>query len=585
MKADLFLKFIGSVASVLFIVGGTFPLHAQDKLNEARIAYSNKDYLQAAEFYKEVLRQKPKDEKILVEAGDVYMVLELYDTARDLYQRAYNQDSRDGEINRKLGTAHSFLGEHDQAIEKLRRAFKFDDESLESRLALADGFLRIGTDSLNKAQIVILQAKKEFPENPQVYVALGDLYFQQGIFQLSEDAYKEAINLNQGLIEPRIRLGISYREQGKRENKPEFYQKALEQFNYVTEAAPKEPVPWRQQGEILFLAGLYDQAIASLKQYQELRPDDSQGDYIIALTASRARYYSIAIEPAKRIIRRDDDRSKQFRSQAYRLVALGYYSKAQTAANNGDVDSARTFYSLSAETYAETPDSVLDPNDVIYHGTALMWNRDTVQGLQVWANMIELFPDSCGLAYTVARGMFGIQRYNEFLSTIDRIESICGKNFASSIPTLRGLAYFNLKQHEDAINAFNEAIANDSSNFDSYYWLLNTLITLKEYEDIPSIVDRMAQHINPDEVDSEKLAWCHYFKGIALFNADEFNDAIEDFLKAVELKSDHLQAYLYTAVSYHTLKNKQKACEFYQKVLQYDPENQYAAENAKKLGC
>ena len=583
-------KFTSIVAVLLFVVGGTVSLHAQDKLDDARIAYSNKDYLQAAELYTEVLRGKPKDEKILVEAGDVFMALEFYDTARDLYQRAYNQDSRDGKVNRKLGTAHSFLNEHDQAIEKLRRAFKYDDESLETYLALADGYLRIGKDSLDKAQIAILQAKKEFPNSPQVQVALGDLYFQQGVFQLSEQAYKEAIDLNPGLIESRIRLGISYREMGKRENNPEYYKKALEQFNYVTEVAPKEPVPWRQQGEILFLAGsanreFYDQAIASLRKYQELRPDDPQGDYMMALTASRARYFSVAIEPAKRIIERDDERSKQFRSEAHLLVARGYYSKAQTANNDGITDSAVIYYTMSAEAYSTTPDSVLDPNDVIYHGTALMWSSDTTQGLQVWGQMIDIFPDSCHLAYTVARGMFSVKRYSEFLSTVDHIESTCGKNFASSIPILRGLAYVNLKQNEAAINAFNEAIAKDSSKLDPYYWLLNTLITLEQYEDIPSIVNGMGPHIDPEEADSEKLAWCYYFKGIALFKNDQFQDAIASFRKATELKSDHSQAYLYMAVSYHTLKDKKNACKNYQKVLQYDSDNEFAKENMKQLGC
>ncbi|MCB0710711.1 MAG: tetratricopeptide repeat protein [Ignavibacteriae bacterium] len=583
MKGRSFFKPLGVAALFLILLGEVSLLHAQSKLDEARIAFSNKEYLQAAELYKQALQEKPKDEKILTETGDVYMTLEFYDTARVMYQRAYDQDSRNGLINRKLGTALSLLGENDEAIEKLRRAYKYEDESLDVQLALADAYLRMGTDSLEKAEIAILQADKKFPNNPRVKVALGDLYFERGVYQLSETYYKQAIDLDPSLIESRIKLGISYREQGKAENDAEFYKKALELFNYVTEVAPKEPTPWRQKGEILYLAGQYEEALNAFEGYMELRPDDPQGDFLFALAASEGQYFTEAIEPALRILGRDDDRSKRFHPEAHLLVSRGYYAKAQVYKEE-QPDSARIFYRMAAEAYQQAPDSVLSPNDFIYQGTAWMWQGDTARGVEIWNSMIDRFPDSCDLGFTLTRAMFSYGQYEYALSSLDKLESICGKNFSSSLPMLRGLALLRLDRKEEAIATYNEAIAADSSNVDAYYRLLNTMVSLKQYEEIPGIVDRMALAVT-EAGNEEALSWCYYFKGIAYFNADKFQEAITGFTKATELKSDHANAYLYMAVSYHTLKKKEEACVNYRKALQYDPDNTYAKENLKKLGC
>ena len=583
MTVRSIVKQTGIAFFCMMMMGSVSLLHAQSSLDQARIAYSNKEYLKAAELYKGVLKEEPDDEEILLEAGDVYMDLEFYDTARSLYQRAYEEDSRDGEINRKLGTALSLLGQHDEAIEKLRRSFKYDDESLDTRLALASGYLRMGTDSLDKAQIAILQADKEFENNPRVKVALGDLYFEQGVYQLAETNYKKAVELDNSLIEPRIRLGIAYREQGKRENDVEFYKKALEQFNYVTTVAPKEPVPWRQKGEIHYLARQYDQALNAYEQYIALRPDDPQGDFLFALAASEGQYFTLAIDPALRILSRDDERSQRFYPQARLLVAKGYYSKGQSY-KDSNPDSAQIFYGMAADAYTKIPDSVLDANDYIYAGTSQMWKGDTAQGIAVWNSMIDHYPDSCALGFTLTRAIFSYNRYEDALASIDHLESVCGANTIPDLSRLRALTLEKLERQEDAIAVYNEAIKADSMNVNAYYRLLNLMASLKQYEEIPAVADGMIAAV-PVSGNEEALASAYYFKGVSFFNLKEYENAIDAFEKAIELKDDHVQSYLYTAVSYHSLKDKDEACRFYQKVLQLDPGNEYATTNLKKLGC
>ena len=113
---------------------------------------------------------------------------------------------------------------------------------------------------------------------------------------------------------------------------------------------------------------------------------------------------------------------------------------------------------------------------------------------------------------------------------------------------------------------------------------MNALTALKQTEGIGMVFDAMLRNI-PEDSDTNKLAAAYYFNGSAKFKAKDYEGAIVDMQKAIEIKPDYTLAYLYVAVSYHSLKDKTNACKFYRKTLQYDPENSTAQTNLKKLGC
>ncbi len=573
-------------AGLFILLGVLMPagaLLAQGTADRARMAFENKEYVEAARLFREAVAEDPDDEDILIDAGDAFMALEYHDTAAEFYRLAYNEDSRNGEANLKLGTALSLMGEHDEAIEMLRRAYKYDEQSLDSRLALGDAYIRMGTDSLGQAEIAILGANKEFPNNPRVKAALGDLYFHRGVYNLSEDYYKEAIDLDPERIQSRIGLAVSLREVGRRGGGNERYLQALEQANAVTKIAPGEPVPWKLQGEILLLVDKNVEAFHSFNEYRRLRPDDPYGHYMAAYAASAANAYSDAIGPAREVLSRNDERSKSFHSLARVLIARGYYSRGQTMREENP-DSARYYYGEAARAYTETPDSALESNDFIFQGNAWFWQGDTAKGVAVWSSYIDAFPDSCQAAYNLARGLYQMDQHRAFLTTLDRIEARCGENFQKSVPLLRGLAWMQLDSAAPAVAALSQAIALDSTNVDAFYWMLNTLVSEKRYEEITPIVDAAVRNV-PGADNAEKLAWINYFGGVAAYNQENLKEAIAYFDAATDLKADHSAAYLYKAVSYHTLKDKENACANYRKTLQYDPGNSTAKTNLSKLGC
>lgn len=586
-RSLMITRFVGT-ALLLFGMAAAPSLYAQGgTLEAARMAKSNKEYLNAKVLYQIVLEREDDNVEAMRELSEVFMALEMPDSALVVLENAFDREEKDGDINLKLGTVYSILGRHDDAIEKLRRAYKYDDESLASRLALGAAYLRMGTDSLDKAQLAILGADKEFPNRAEVKVALGDLYFTQRVYSLSEDYYKEAIDIEPGLIQPRINLGIAYREQGKQGAGNEFYKKALEQFNKVTELAPREPVPWRQQGEIYYLAGEYEAALASYEKYRELRPDDPQTDYLVALAASDGGYYSAATEPAMRLLERTDPRAASYHPQARVLVARGLYSRATTYNRNDVPDSALMFYREAAAAYVLAPDSLMTASDLLYYGNANLWMGDTTRGAEIWRSIVDKYPDSCEYAYKLAQNLYRLRRYDDMLASLDHIESVCG-TLGSDASMIRGLAYYQLERSDEAITWLQKAIVVDSTNVTPYYWLANALARAERVAEVPPITLAAVQAVTLPEGDDDasgRMAWLYYYSGTAKFDAGEHTAAIADFKKAVELAPDFAQAYLYLAVTYHTLKDKANACTYYRKTLQYDAGNTTAQKNLKSLGC
>jgi tetratricopeptide (TPR) repeat protein len=247
------------------------------------------------------------------------------------------------------------------------------------------------------------------------------------------------------------------------------------------------------------------------------------------------------------------------------------------------MDSAAMMYAQSAKAYSAVADSVREADDYVYQGTAMMWAGDTTGGVAMWKAIVDKFPDSCVVTYNLARSLYSMQRFNDVIDLVNHRLSVCTYDKTNSY-LLIGSAHLAMEQGDQAAAAFSQMIAADSSEIDGYYWLMNTLAAQKKPESIPVIFAAMQRNV-PADSDPSKMATAYYFNGIAKFTAKEYKDAIASLEKATELKPDYAQAYLYIAVSYHSLKDKANACTYYRKTLQYDPENSTALNNLKKLGC
>lgn len=552
----------------------TLPAAAQSAREKAQAAVRDGDFTTAARLYEEAIRESPKNKDILVEAGDVNMELERYTTARDLYRRSLDMDSGDEQVQRKYGLALSATREHKQAVEVLSKVLK-DEETLENYLAVGNAYLAAGKDSLSKAELTFQRAQNKYPKSAEVAVALGDLYFAREIYELAMSKYEEALTLDQNLIEPRVRLGRSYRELARRsatlEEANEYYNKSLLEFNRVTGLAPRNARAWYEQGEIFMLANQHEKAGTSFQEYVALRPEDPRGDIMLAKAAYDGRFYPLAIAPLERIVGRQDDVSRAFADSARMMLAKSHYASKD--------------YVKASQSYALVRPAALDmESSKFYASSLLLSGGDTLQALDIYRKLIEANPTDCELSGSIGDLLYKMKRYDDVIDVFTRRITSCPDQPTSTSYLYIGLSNFTQNRLDPAIEALNKAVAADTMSVQAQFWLMNAYAKKEEYVKAGDIGRQMAAR-GLDKTNPKEVATGYFFAGTERFRAKDYKGAIAQYDKALKLNPEYTQAYLYTAFSYQYENDKDNACRNYRQALKFDPKNADIRKNMKQVGC
>ncbi len=549
------------------------PASAQNAHERAKAAVANGDYASAATLYDEALKASPKDQEILLEAGDVSMELERYGAARDLYRRAMDVD-RNAASTRKYASALSALNNHTEAIELLQKEVK-DDATLENYLALGQAYLAAGRDSLSKAELTFQTASRKYPKSAEVAVALGDLYYAREVYELAVLKYEEALGIDPTLIEPRIRLGRCYREQARREDSDSvsnmLYNKALLEFNRVTATAPRQPRPWLEQGQIFMLAHLYEKAGRSFEEYVALRPDDARGDIMLARAAYEGNYYNQAIAPLERIVAKNDSISAQFKDRARVMLGKSYYAIKE--------------YVKSREAYGAANDSVFDVDArKRYSSSLLLSNGDTLRAVDMYRKLVNDNPTDCELSMSLGSLLYSAKRYEDVIEVFTKRIADCPEASKATPYLYIGLSYFTRGKLDDAAAALNNSIAADSTSAQAYYWLMNVYAKKEQYGKAAELARAMTAR-GMDKTNPKEVGNGFFFGGVERFKAKDYRGAIAEFERVLKLTPENAQAHLYMAFSYQSQNDKENACKSYRMVLKYDPKNAEALKNSKLISC
>ena len=92
---------------------------------------------------------------------------------------------------------------------------------------------------------------------------------------------------------------------------------------------------------------------------------------------------------------------------------------------------------------------------------------------------------------------------------------------------------------------------------------------LLRYSDFQKAEETLSKAIRYDKSNFE----AYYFRGCAKVNALNYQGAIEDFQKAIELKPDYADAYFNLGRTYYLMNDQDKACEYYKLADKYGRPN------------
>ena len=137
---------------------------------------------------------------------------------------------------------------------------------------------------------------------------------------------------------------------------------------------------------------------------------------------------------------------------------------------------------------------------------------------------------------------------------------------------IRGYAYIELNEYEQAIKDFNKVIELNPNYAEDYYGRGYAYAELNEYERAIEDYDRTIA-LNP------KFAEAYYNRGLAYAELNEYKRAIEDYGKAIALNPDDAGAYNNRGLAYAELKEHERAIEDYDRAIELNPDDAAAYNN------
>lgn len=172
----------------------------------------------------------------------------------------------------------------------------------------------------------------------------------------------------------------------------------------------------------------------------------------------------------------------------------------------------------------------------------------------------------------------GNEKYEENKNDISELAQILVQTHPNEpkAHSIHGDFLLDEKKYTEARDEFRKVIAIDSSRYAVWESLLNAEIQLADYPALESESSR-AIELFP------LLPVPYLFKGVALLEKKQYDDAISNFNTGVKLISGNnallVQFYTYLGDAYNRMKNYRLSDENYENALKLQPENSYVLNN------
>ncbi|NEQ39274.1 MAG: tetratricopeptide repeat protein [Okeania sp. SIO3I5] len=556
--------------------------------------------------------------------GDWLYEEEDYVAAVADYSKAIELKPDDASYYKNRGNAYFEIGEKQKGIEDYEKAISLDSESAHKYYNWRGNKLYSQRDY--EAAIADYNKAIELKSGHAVYYKnRGNAYFEIGEKQKGIKDYDKAISLDSKSAHK------YYNWRGNKLYSQRDYEVAIADYNKAIELKSGHAVYYKNRGNAYFEIGEkqkgikdYDKAISldskSAHKYYNWRGNKlySQRDYEVAIAD-----YNKAIE-----LKPDGALYYQNRGNTYFQIGakqkgIEDYDKAISL----DSDSAHKYYNLRGDWLYKQKDYVaaladfnkaieLKPDRALYYsnrGATYMKVGEKQKGIEDYDKAISLDPDSAHKYYNWRGNKLYSQRDYE-AAIADFNKAIELKPDDASYYEDRGDAYFEIGEKQKGIKDYDKAISLDPESAYKYYnWRGVKLYRLEDYE--AAIADyNKAIELKPDRalyyknrgnayfeigakqkgiknydkaisLDSESAHKYYNWRGNKLYSQRDYEAAIADYNKAIELKPDRALYYENRGDAYFKIGEKQKGIKDYDKAISLDPDSadKYYNSRGKQL--
>ncbi|MFZ9976824.1 MAG: tetratricopeptide repeat protein [Candidatus Kapaibacteriota bacterium] len=565
----------------MFLLGNV-SLYSQGNLDQFKRAIEEKEYVEALRYTPEVVLQHTKDNAILMMAADVYMEMELPDSAVSVLSIAMENDDESPFLNREYAIALSKVGKINVALSTMSALLKRKkmEKDPENFVALSNIYLN--ADSVLQAEYNLLIARDLDDKNAQVYIGLGDLYFAKKVYELAKDNYEAALasdgkQLTQkSILNAKIKLASSYYKLGNMEMDQqlsnEYFRRSLNTWNEITKADPKNATAFYEQGKIFFLASKFLEAGASFNRYALLRPEGWLGRWYAGQAWYNAKKYDSALIHLE-VVRTKIDTITE---KANAMLAHSYFEAKK--------------FSESIALYKSIPG--LNQTDYERMGYAAFFSKDTVTAIDAFYKSINGEEKKCNTAFRFANLLQSMKKYDEAISVFRKRIADCEDSNSVKSRYFIGSCYYLAQKYDSALISLKEYLSLDGNSISGRVYIGNTFNAMKKSDSAKKYLlagVELAQQAlnqnpgNPSIMKESEQA----FEAICRVSleAKDVQSVIKYGKAWLEINDKSAIPHVYLGFAYQTNGDKDNACKAYSEALKRDPKNSASQKNKTALGC
>jgi len=570
-----------SITTMLAFIIINYGLFANGDLKQLKELYENKEFVEASQISDAVSNANPKDFEAQLICGDIFLELENYDKALGFFNKAKKIKDKP-EVLRRIGRVYSLQGKHDDAEKMLEGAIKDDKKDVDSYLELADAYIR--ANKMSEAKVQITRASNIDSKTPKTDLALGNMYFAQGVYELAKNNLLQALKKDPNLVDARVKLASSYYWLAIRESDVDVYNElfslSLQEWNNVTKQDPNNARAFFEQGKILFWSKNYPEAATSLARFAKLRPDGALGRWFLA----QSLYELNRCEDAQEHLAYASENIDTVKNKSRLLLAKCYY-------NSKEYDKASGLFSQLNDVAINEPEAGIkfDDADLRSWGVSTLFNGDTANAIVIFKRAVNEYPDnSCTMSNMVSRLMYASKMYEDaiFFANAFINSEACEDIEKAKALYVKGSSLLFQENYDEAKLALNAAIEKDSTQLIAYIYLADVYAKQQNIKKADSLYE-YAIVLGMKDVEANKGPLNQAFARLC---GDELADKNwKGLQKHAKQWSEAMPevpfSWLYLAIGYQGAGDVDNACKYYKKVLEIDPMNSTAKNNKLSLGC
>lgn len=531
------MKYITKVMAIALLVLNFQQAFAQTK-EEGIKALEAKQYDQAIAIFNTVISKTEKIKKhvnLYYYLGTAQLAKGETAKAKTTFEKGITTNSKDGLNYVGLGRILMDEKKESEAKVKFDKALETQSSNPDVLIEISQAYLDNNAKDLDSPTKWLTKARGLAPNNPRVYIGLGDVYMKQKVIALALTNYEKAISLDKNFMRGYLKVGQIYFNSKEYEKAVEYYQKA----NKIN---PTYAPVLKELGEIYYLAKLYAKAKTTIKKYLDLTGNkDNEMKHIYAEALFLSKEYENTISYIK-TIKKDTTSFILKRLKGYSLYETKQYDEALT---------------VMSDFMTNAPKDYKIGEDYVYMGRIYQQKDNEAESIKNFEKALEIDPEQKALYTEIAMTKFNGKSYDDaakyFQKAIDN--NIDSENGNIKEYYMLGNSYYFNEKPKEAIKPFKKVTEINGEWIQGYLSLARA----------QSSVDKELK---------EALALDAYKKVIEIGNADKTAN-----------KKSLLEAYRYIANVYITAehKNKEEAEKSFNAMLELDPDNKTAKDGLEFL--